>query len=293
MLYVAATRAKKHLHIIATAEVGRQDDKIKILSPPRNSLLARLWPAVEDIFESLLENHQQDPAGAGAPAETGHRKLRRLQQDWTLPLAPEAATWHGGEKDGSAVKEISRIEYEWAGETIRHVGTVVHRCIQCLATEGIETWNTARLENRQYYFQTLLRRLGVADNELKQAGMQVQQAIANMLEDDRGRWLFSKEHTNARDEYALSGLYEGKIVNVVIDRTFVDRDGVRWVVDYKTSPHEGADREIFLDQQQLRYQQQLEKYGMLIKALDDRPVKLGLYFPLLQAWREWNLKGGI
>ena len=70
-------------------------------------------------------------------------------------------------------------------------------------------------------------------------------------------------------------------------RAFVDEDGVRWVVDYKTSRHEGPDVDIFLNQEQERYQAQLEKYGALIQALDTSPVRLGLYFPLLKGWREW------
>lgn len=289
LLYVAATRAKKHLHIIATAEVGLKRDKIKIISPRRNSLLAQLWPAVEDIFESVLENHQQDADIDGASAQKNQRRLRRLDQDWTLPLATETLTWQGGEIDGSTDKELPAIEYEWAGETIRHVGIAVHRCIQWLAEQGVEDWDTAGINKMQIYYLALLKRLGVADKELNRASLQVQQALKNMVEDDRGKWLFSKEHQNARNEYAISGLHHGKIVNVVLDRTFVDSDGVRWVVDYKTSRHEGGDREAFLDQQQQRYQEQLEKYGMLIRAMEDRPVKLGLYFPLLQGWREWNL----
>ena len=289
LLYVAATRAKKQLHIIATAEVGEQDDGIKILSPRRNSLLAQLWPAVEDIFESVLENHQPGSDIDGASAQKNQRRLRRLDQDWTLPLATETLTWQGGEIEVSANKEMSIIEYDWAGETIKHVGTAVHRCIQWLAEQRTEDWDTAEIEKVQHIYQALLKHLGVADKELNRASLQVQQALTNMVEDDRGKWLFLKEHKNARNEYAISGLHHGKVVNVVLDRTFVDSDGVRWVVDYKTSRHEGGDREAFLDQQQQRYQEQLEKYGMLMRAMEDRPVKLGLYFPLLQGWREWNL----
>jgi len=53
-----------------------------------------------------------------------------------------------------------------------------------------------------------------------------------------------------------------------------------------------------------RYKEQLEKYGALMKLQDDihgrisaergqepgtaRTIKLGLYFPLLQGWREWE-----
>ena len=63
-----------------------------------------------------------------------------------------------------------------------------------------------------------------------------------------------------------------------------------WIVDYKTSRHEEEDVDAFLDQQQERYNEQLEKYGALMGLQDDKPIKLGLYFPLLQGWREWEYK---
>jgi ATP-dependent exoDNAse (exonuclease V) beta subunit len=72
-----------------------------------------------------------------------------------------------------------------------------------------------------------------------------------------------------------------------IDRTFVDRDGVRWIVDWKTSTHEGGDRDAFLDNELQRYRGQLERYARVMRLVDpDRPQRVGLYFPLLDAWRE-------
>ena len=75
---------------------------------------------------------------------------------------------------------------------------------------------------------------------------------------------------------------------MAIDRTFVDAAGTRWIVDYKTSRHEGAGREEFLDREQERYRPQLERYAALMRRLGPEPVRLGLYFPLLAAWREWS-----
>jgi ATP-dependent helicase/nuclease subunit A len=45
--------------------------------------------------------------------------------------------------------------------------------------------------------------------------------------------------------------------------------------------------EAFLDEQQRRYCDQLERYARLFAPLG-RPVRLGLYFPLLDGWREWT-----
>jgi ATP-dependent helicase/nuclease subunit A len=70
---------------------------------------------------------------------------------------------------------------------------------------------------------------------------------------------------------------------VVIDRTFVDADGRRWIVDYKTSLHEGAEPERFLDRELERYSGQLSGYAA---AFPGESVALGLYFPLMKGWRE-------
>jgi hypothetical protein len=78
------------------------------------------------------------------------------------------------------------------------------------------------------------------------------------------------------------------VVSIVVDRTFVDDAGVRWIVDYKTSAHEGAGLDAFLDNERERYRPQLERYARLLSALGPQPIRLGLYFPLLSAWREWD-----
>jgi ATP-dependent exoDNAse (exonuclease V) beta subunit len=112
----------------------------------------------------------------------------------------------------------------------------------------------------------------------------VRQALVNTLEDDRGRWILSGDHREARNEFMLSGLYRGRPVNAIIDRTFVDAGGTRWVIDYKTSRHEGADLDAFLQQELERYAEPLARYRTLLSALHPVPVKTALYYPLLRGW---------
>jgi hypothetical protein len=68
----------------------------------------------------------------------------------------------------------------------------------------------------------------------------------------------------------------------------VDRDGVRWIVDYKTGVHEGADIEGFLDNERERYRDQLERYAAILARRESRPIRLALYYPLIRGWREWE-----
>lgn len=183
--------------------------------------------------------------------------------------------------------EFEGIEYEWAGETIKHVGTVVHRVVCRIAEDGMETWNESQIRSRIAFYKQSLKQLAVPDTELDWAARRVEEALLQFIKDERGQWLLSS-HSEQRNEYALSGVCSGKLINVIIDRTFVDEEGTRWIIDYKTSRHEGPDVDAFLDQEQERYRSQMEKYGAILQAMDDRPVKLGLYFPLLQGWREWS-----
>ena len=83
----------------------------------------------------------------------------------------------------------------------------------------------------------------------------------------------------------MRALVGAEVHDYIMDRMFRDDAGVRWIVDYKTSSHEGAGVDAFLDRERLRYEAQLARYAAAIGG--DR-VMLGLYFPLLGGWREWE-----
>jgi ATP-dependent exoDNAse (exonuclease V) beta subunit len=168
------------------------------------------------------------------------------------------------------------------------VGTVVHRELQRFARDGAWVPSDAparRALLRRYLAE--LAELGVPHERRAAAADRVQEAVRRTLADERGRWLLKSEHRDAQSELALTGIVEGRIVSVVIDRSFVDAAGERWIVDYKTSSHEGAGRDEFLDRERERYRGQLERYALLMRGLGSEPIRLGLYFPLLSAWREW------
>ena len=96
----------------------------------------------------------------------------------------------------------------------------------------------------------------------------------------------------ARAEWRLTGVQDGKLVNIAIDRTFVDANNVRWIIDFKTGSHEGGDVAAFLDNEQSRYRAQLDVYAAILNAMEEgsqpREIRLGLYFPMLKEWREWG-----
>jgi hypothetical protein len=179
----------------------------------------------------------------------------------------------------AAEVEERPITFEWVGATQRHVGTVVHATLQRIAAHPEVNWDAAIL-------RSALAAQGVPPRNLDDAVGRVTAALKSTLADERGRWLLAA-HRESRTEFPLSGVIDGQMRHFVIDRTFVDDNGVRWIIDYKTSTHEGGGRDAFLDNERMRYHDQLERYAALVRRMDDRPIRLGIYFPLLQGWREW------
>jgi ATP-dependent exoDNAse (exonuclease V) beta subunit len=172
------------------------------------------------------------------------------------------------------------IEFSWAGESARHVGTVVHRWLQRIADDAIQGWDARRVDSLRPNFTRELERRGIARSHVTAAADLVASALKNSLEDDRGRWLLGP-HPEAHTEHRLRMRTKEGMRSYVIDRLFRDTGGDRWIVDFKTSRHEGAGVEEFLDEQQRRYQAQLRAYAA---SMND--VCLGLYFPILRGWRE-------
>ncbi|MEA3151579.1 MAG: ATP-dependent helicase/nuclease subunit, partial [Gammaproteobacteria bacterium] len=129
---------------------------------------------------------------------------------------------------------------------------------------------------------------GVPAERLQEASGRVMAALIAVYGDERGRWILRKRARDDVREHALSGYVRGEVVRAVFDRSFVDEGGVRWVIDYKTSHHAGGSLEPFLDEEVIRYTPQLHRYAQLARRLGPERVRVGLYFPLLGAWREWE-----
>jgi ATP-dependent exoDNAse (exonuclease V) beta subunit len=282
LLYVAATRARRSLHLFA-APKPRNDGRV---IPRPRTLLASVWPALEEAF--LTASKDVAPAASGDAqlelfaGSQARRMLRRLSPDWSpasLPAAPNLT------RLPLAQRPLERLEFSWANETRRHIGTVVHAALQAFTVSG-ELPARAWVESRAGLYLEQLRRHGVPQHDLERAAADVVRALSWTVEDEKGRWILSREHREAASELALTGMAGGRLTNVVIDRSFVDEAGTRWVIDFKTSVHEGGRLDEFIGQQLERYRGQLETYTTLARGLGPQPVRAALYFPLLRAFRE-------
>ena len=275
LLYVAATRARRHLHLLGAIEYNERKGEWK--QPRSGSRLHALWDTVQSAFANLQP--PQVFAGAAAPS---YPQLRRVASGWQTPAPEPPIRWR--EDDGAAAS-IERHTYEWVGDTLRHVGVAVHAWLFQIAREGVEHWNGERIIERAPAIRAQLATLGVPPDELDAAHNRVQRALEQTLLSERGRWLLTRHHDDQR-EYAITAASGALPVNYRVDCMFTDDAGIRWVIDFKTSSHEGGGLGSFLDEELRRYRGQLERYAHTV--FPGEPVRLGLYFPLLNEWREWS-----
>jgi ATP-dependent helicase/nuclease subunit A len=283
LLYVAATRAKRRLHLFGSCAL-KDGEGVgpAIVKPSSTVALGLLWPMLEADFQARLAE-AAEIEGESAPDIARGPPLRRLPLGWRVPPLESPRIESSSRPRASAEPSV---EFDWASETARHVGTVVHRELLRLAGGGTGAGVSEAALMRRYREE--LAELGVPADRRTGAAERVAAAVQRTLADDRGRWLLDPRHASADGELALTGRVNGELVSVVIDRTFVDEQGIRWIVDYKTSSHEGAGLEAFVDREQQRYRPQLERYAALVRHLGPEAIRMGLYFPLLSAWRDWS-----
>lgn len=276
LLYVATTRARDRLHLVHRLPTRKE-------SPAARSLLACVWPA---LAEDFLEEEFQ-PAQTVAEAPWVQPKLRRLADGFDPASAPDDTSASG---DGNDI-DAYRPEYEWAGLTAIQTGIIVHRYLRRIAETGLDTWNADTIDGLAGQFRLELAQLGVESSELDTAAGNVAVALKRIVADPTGRWLLSP-HADAASELRLTRRGKTRLEHLQLDRTFIDREtGIRWIVDYKTSTHEGGDIDSFLDSEVTRYSTQLEVYASAMAEIDSTEIRVALYFPLLGALRSWQPGG--
>jgi len=282
LFYVAATRARRRLHLLGHAVRSRDGE----LAAAAGSLFKTAWPALAAAAATNLV----DTADLAPTAASKGVPLRRLPLDWVPPaLAPTLQVALPGPRRASlhGHRPAAGLSLSLRSEEGRLIGTVVHGWLERFAVEGVARWPVQRLAELHAPVREELLRDGVPRQRVAECVKLTISALANTLASARGRWIL-QAHGDAANELALTGSSAGVPVHAVIDRTFVDEQGARWVIDYKCSrPKEGEEIEVFLATEVERYRPQLLEYCRLMALRSpQQPVKAALYLPLLDAWCE-------
>ena len=279
LLYVVLTRAKTKVHLLGHAN---KDEKKQGWKPSAGSLLALLWPALGPFFDELAAKNSTSLSEIHDDAQED-RKLRVLR------VVPKTLPDYNQYYKESSLRHDEPLEFDWASNLAKQIGTVVHRMLELLSKNVLGRPQIELSESAKLFAKNQLKSLGIDNDDLVFAVKSVMKALETSLSSDRGSWIFSEDHLLADSELAVScEMADGSLQTAVLDRTFVDKAGVRWIIDFKTGAHTGGGLSEYLDSEERRYKSKLNHYADIMHKINPGPIKLGLYFPLLDAWRQWD-----
>jgi ATP-dependent exoDNAse (exonuclease V) beta subunit len=228
LLYVAATRSQRQLHLIASMQKNNDGE----LKPVANSLLAALWPAVAKAF---IETPEQAPLATttkGLDPRQFKAQLQRLPSaayaQASLGLSPLQTPLTAIQLDAgnAAATQSSPLGQK---DLYKDCGTLAHAYMELLAqraglaSSAVAAWHKP--------MRRWLMRLGHSDSMSKQGADIVMAALQTTLASQVGQWVL-RNHDQAASELSLMQVGDSGPKNHVIDRTFIEQ-GTRWIIDYK------------------------------------------------------------
>jgi len=274
LLYVAATRTKLQLHLFG--QFLETQNKF----PRKGSFLGKLWPFIQEIWPKESNFNETKSQNSDETTNILTPKIWRLSDNYQLPETHPSIEI---ENTIEIQNELENPEFSWAGSGARALGIVMHRYFQTLAEEGEKKWTEERIKELESLIPVALKSQGLPPQMILEETKKGKTMLSNILNHPEGRWIL-ESHKDARCEYSLSQIKNNIYQSRIIDRTFVDENNSRWIIDYKTGEHMGANLEKFLKNEKERYFNQLTQYEKLFKQLgEQRLIKKALYYPMHKA----------
>ncbi len=261
VLYVAATRAERKLHLVG---VANQNSKGEI-KPTKNTYLDMLWPAVVQVFEAA----QQAESGMANQDDIAHFSpcLVRLKQP-AIPAILQSGQAAGMMQNKQNTKPDSSHHLE------ADIGTLAHRYMEIITKQGVEAWPITRIASLIPAIQHWLRQQGHSEKIAQTAAATVQDLLSTALRSTDGQWVL-KTRPNADAELAITARKGDGHQGYVLDRTFVE-ENTRWIIDYKTVALDMDSPLSVLKNTAETFREQLESYAALF-ADEGKQVKLAVY----------------
>ncbi|HEX5243081.1 MAG TPA: 3'-5' exonuclease, partial [Tepidisphaeraceae bacterium] len=164
LLYVAATRARRNLHLLGLARI-KSDGSVR--EPESRSFLRLLWKVVAEEFANPIATTQQEDAQST-------KIIRRLPANWRIPDAPPPVPW-----TRLGIERVAREDgtFEWSSDRARYAGAALHAFLQRIAREGLTAWDEAAVRSRRSAYRAVLMNLGVRGADLAWAIDRVQSGL--------------------------------------------------------------------------------------------------------------------
>ena len=285
LLYVACTRAIKTLHLSAEVKFSGNEE---LSSPPKRSLLASIWPFLMrkiDTGEYSITKTEKIIT-LGNNRIFGKNEIRRLPHDFKH-VHREVFALRNFKDSTQTAKENDK-----ADSQSKNLGIVFHKLIEQISSVSLDFSKLDRKSTLIPLIERISKNmtidLNIHDTE------KLSEALLSMLNDKKGLWILNnKIHANTEQTLNYISDEPKRIKISVIDRSFVYED-YRWIIDYKLSaPKDNQSIATFSEEQLTRYSHQLDHYVRLYSNIEDRDIRVALYFPLIAKFLEYKYYSAV
>ena len=279
LLYIAITRAKSTVKLLATAALTTDEE----LSIPTNSLLARVWSEIqrESKILQILPIEELRANGNLTKTWSSHdfpvpTPLRRFKD---LSFLNEDENGDLTSKSQVEDNTLNLSEANtYSSETIfdAKIGELIHEALEDYAIEKDKTEFLNSLSYKKVFWRNRIKHLSTNKNLLDESVQFIYETIERCITKNELDWIFDESNSSSQSEFKISWSKNGSINSYIIDRTLIDENDVRWIIDYKTGAPRNESMEAFIEFQKLSHTPQLEKYCEAFKKLENRKTKAAL-----------------
>jgi ATP-dependent helicase/nuclease subunit A len=258
LLYVAATRTMRKLHLIGTVKFND-----KGLAPAKRTLLELLWPKLDAEFANaeLVTNNKQQIQKLSEFTP----KLMRLP----APAVPKILNQTATNKPKFNAQSTAKTQLPVAN-LAADSGSLAHLYMEMIAASDLSDWPASRINACVHAMRFWLLQKGHAEKEVHVQVANIANALTKTIASPEGAWMLAPRES-LQTELSITIIDENSEPQEQrIDLTFIEND-TRWIIDYKLT---GSDETPEITAQ---HRAQLERYTALFVS-ENLPIKTAVFF---------------
>lgn len=269
VLYVACTRARKQLHLLAKVKVSEKAREAGSVTVPAGTFMAFLADAFEPAMQAMIERLAGDQPGGDEP-EQEPPALPLLRISGPLPALdfPEAPGPGRPPKfpdlPDTAAVALGTVLHRWLELMHDHPG---HGGGQSGGNKGAQAWDAERIESAAPAIRSALAGAGAPPAALDELQQRCLAALKAAIEDKA--WMaslaadrsWSELPLYSRDDMDLSR----RVIDLLTQQASGEASGAFEIIDYKSGAAARDDKEE-------SWEKQLQGYRELIERLTGAPV---------------------
>ena len=279
LMYIGVTRAIKSAHLSAVLKRGKEEST----NPDPRSLLSTIWSAIlQNKFVEFVNMDGINTENILESKGTSQLKTATLLKRIPVSLLPQSSWFEVTEKPDDnhqhhpepSFNEDPRLDLMLDTQ----IGNLIHEALQAsLTNKNLLSDDSINLQ-RQRWQQHLLR-YGFGLDKTHYAVTFIEDSLRKTLSNQEFLWVFDHSQEKSVAEYELQSKNSDVIQNHIIDRSFLDFEDIRWIIDYKSAkkPDSILEEEFIAGQLNL-YRPQLKRYHELFKDEKNKGIKTALLF---------------